>query len=188
LLTLATSAATSLAAETAERSHDVVVRKAFIPSARNVHGEARWIRRGETTCLQTLLYTPSLRRGIDAMRRKELKAWPAGSSGHADSSRYVAMLEDASREAIRRFGERKDKASKLQSMAIEFTISTRDASFATFMLDIEKKGDDVTVVSMEPFSASSGSRAYVSGAMRLQAAAAFGSVPKELDEALGNVK
>jgi len=180
--------ATTLAAKTTDRSHDIVVKRALIPSPKNVHGEARWIRRGDATCLQTLLYTPSLRRGIDVMRKKEMKAWPSGSAGYGDSSRYMAMLDAASREALRRFDVRNDKASKLQTMAIEFTISQREATFATFMLEIEKKGDDVTIVSMEPFQASSGSRAYIAGAMRLQAAAAFGSVPKELDEALGKLK
>lgn len=177
--------ATTLAEKATDRSRDDIAKRALIPSPKNVHGEARWIRRGDATCLQTLLYTPSLRRGIDVMRKKEMKAWPSGSPGYGDSSRYMTMLEEASKEALRRFDTRKDTASKLQTMAIEFTISEKEATFATFMLEIEKKGDDVTIVSMEPFKASSGSRAYVAGAMRLQAAAAFGSVPKELDEALG---
>jgi hypothetical protein len=177
--------ATTVAAKSPDRSRDEIVKRALIPSPKNVHGEVRWIRRGDATCLQTLLFTPSLRRGIDVMRKKEMKAWPSGSKGYGDSSRYMTMLDDASKEALRRFDARKDKASKLQTMAIEFTISPKEATFATFMLDVSRSGDAVTVVSMEPFKASSASRAYVAGAMRLQAAASFGSVPKELDEALG---
>jgi hypothetical protein len=174
------------AAQPRERERDVVVRSAPIPTAKNVHGELRWIRRGSATCLQTLLYTPSLRLGIDAMRKKEMKAWPSGSAGYADSSRYVSMMEDASREALRRFEARSDKASRLQTMAIEFTIAGNDATFATFMLDVAKDGDRVTVVRMEPFAKSKASFAYVAGAMRLQAAAAFGSVPDELEERLAS--
>jgi hypothetical protein len=187
LLALAVTGANAatVPAKTTDRSRDVIVKRALIPSPKNVHGEARWIRRGDATCLQTLLYTPSLRRGIDVMRKKELKAWPSGSAGYGDSSRYMAMLDAASKEALRRFDARNDRASKLQMMAIEFTISEKEATFATFMLEIEKKGDDVMIVSMEPFKATGGSCAYVAGAMRLQAAAAFGGVPKELDEALG---
>lgn len=184
-LTVSAFAATSPEVKRTDHAHDVIVQRALIPSPKNVHGEVRWIRRGDATCLQTLLYTPSLRRGIDVMRKKEMKAWPSGSSGYGDSSLYMTMLEGAGREALRRFDARNDKASKLQTMAIEFTISEEKATFATFMLEIEKKDDDVTIVSMEPFKTSSGSRTYVAGAMRLQAAAAFGGVPKELDEALG---
>ncbi|MBI2214666.1 MAG: hypothetical protein HYU52_13555 [Acidobacteria bacterium] len=171
-----------------DRSRDIVVKRALIPSAKNVHGEARWIRRDETTVIQTLLYTPSLRRGIDAMRKKELKAWPASSSGYADSSRYLAMVETASGEALKRFAARSDKASKLQTMAIELAISGAEASFATFALEIELERGEARIVSMEQLGRTKASRAYVARAMRLQAAASFGSIPKELDEEIGKAE
>ncbi len=187
-IAVAASASSLLAVKSVDRSRDVVVKRALIPSPKNVHGELRWIRRDGTTCLQTLLYTPSLRRGIDAMRKKEMRAWPSGSAGYADSSRYLVMLETASREALRRFDARKDPAVKLQTMAMEFSISDKEATFATFMIEIEQHGAEIAIKSMDPFATSRGSREYVAHAMRLQATAAFGSLPKELDEAIGKEK
>lgn len=179
-------AASAGAAKAPDRSRDVVVKRALIPSPANVHGEARLIRRADTIVLQTLLYTQSLRRGIDAMRKKEMKAWPAGSAGYADSSRYLVMLDDAGREALKLFAARKDPSAKLQTMAIELALSPKEASFAMLMLEVDATGSEVKVVALEPFASSSASRAYVAGAMRIQSAAAFGSVPKELEEALRN--
>ena len=114
-----------------------------------------------------------------------MKAWPASAEGHADSLHYLAMLDAASREGIRRFDARSDEHDRLQTMAIEFSISAKEASFSTFTLDIVRDGDEVTITTLEPIATTLGSRAYVARAMRLQAEAAFGTLPPELGLAIG---
>ena len=76
------------------QSGDEVLRSAFIPSERNVHGEFRLLRRGDATCAQTLLYTPSLRRALQRIRKKELRYWPEGRVTRTRSP-YLYALDEA---------------------------------------------------------------------------------------------
>jgi len=51
--------------------------------------------------METLLYSNSLRRGADRIRKKELYWWPADRPGAADSARYLDALALLVREAGR---------------------------------------------------------------------------------------
>jgi len=81
---------------------DVVVDRAFVPSARRPQGEVRIVRRGGHAVVQTLLYTRVLKRVVGAITDKERRNWPAGAAGHADMERYVAALEAFRRAAAER--------------------------------------------------------------------------------------
>ncbi len=102
------AAGATIAAPTGERadraafldvSHDVVVERAFVPSAQRPQGEVRIVRRGGRVVVQTLLYTRVLKRVLAAIHEKERRNWPSGVPGHTDMERYVAALEEFRRGA-----------------------------------------------------------------------------------------
>ena len=167
---------------------DRELRHAFLPSERNVHGELRLLRRGDAWVLQTLLYTPQLRRGVQRMRRKELYAWPEGAEGWADSQRYLADLESAKDHALKRFAARSDEADGRQKLMIELVLGERDAFWAFYDIELDSERESgaragrATVRSRTPFLVRDASRAYLRRALAVQAETGFGAAPVELEE------
>jgi hypothetical protein len=161
---------------------DRELRHAFLPSARNVHGELRLVRRGEAWVLQTLLDTPQLRRGVQRMRRKELYAWPESGAGWADSQRYLDDLERAKDHSLERFVERGEGGNGRQTLLIELVLSERDALWAFYDVELAAAGSRRLVTSRRPFLVRDASRAYLRRALMEQAETGFGAVPAELAE------
>jgi hypothetical protein len=196
LLTLGFSSALAAPAAAADLGHarlldggaDRELRHAFLPSERNVHGELRLLRRGDAWVLQTLLYTPQLRRGVQRMRRKELYAWPAGAEGWDDSQRYLADLESAKDQALQRFAARSDAADPRQKLMIELVLGERDAFWAFYDVELapelgsDARGGRAMVRSRTPFLVRDASRSYLRRALAVQAETGFGAAPVELQE------
>lgn len=165
---LATAAAGPPDSRLLDRTHDELLRRAFIPSARNVHGEFRLLRRGDATCAETLLYTPMLRRALQRIRKKEQRAWPAGEAGYEDSQTYLAALEEAKSRILAAAPE-----GKLQTMAIEFVVAPHAALFALSELEIERVAGEVTIRKLRPIVVREVSPDYARRAIEEQKAAAF---------------
>jgi hypothetical protein len=162
-----------------DRAHDELLRSAFIPSAHNVHGELRILRRGDGLCAQTLLYTPMLRRATGRIRVKETRAWPAGLPGHADSLAYLAALEQATTRVLEA-----QRGGGLQTMAIEFVVGSRGALFAISELEIEGAGtgQPVSIRSLRPIVVREAAPSYVRTAIDRMEAAAFHETAVEESE------
>ncbi len=111
---LAAVLAVSVAAPAFDRSADVVVDRAPVPSAWFRVGEVRIVRRGDTDVVQTILRTRYLARVAARIVEKDRSNWPPGSSGRTDSDRYVEALERAAADVLR--AERQD----VPSLLIEF--------------------------------------------------------------------
>jgi hypothetical protein len=148
--------------------------RAFIPSDKNVHGEVRLLERGDALCVQTLLYSSALRRGLRQMRRQELGAWPEGDEGYDDSTEYLENLERARARVLERFAEREDRTDSRQKMLIEFVLSDTAALYALYELEITGQPPDVAIRDKRPIVVRSASRYYVRRAMRLMLESAFG--------------
>ena len=167
---------------------DRELRHAFLPSERNVHGELRLLRRGDAWVLQTLLYTPQLRRGVQRMRRKELYAWPEGAEGWDDSQRYLADLESAKDHALERFAGRSDAADGRQKLMIELVLGQRDAFWAFYDVELGSDSESdgragrTAVRARTPFLVRDAPRLYLRRALAVQAETGFGATPIELEE------
>jgi len=72
---------------------DRVLSRVVVPDPARRVGEVRLLSRGNAVVVQTLLSTKVLARVVGEIRKKEDSAWPQGSSGRADSERYVSALE-----------------------------------------------------------------------------------------------
>ena len=97
-----------------DRSADVVVDSTPVPSAWFRVGEVRIVRRGDTDVVQTILRTRYLSRVAARIAEKDRSNWPPGSSGRADSDRYVEALERAADDVLR--ADRRE----VPSLLIEF--------------------------------------------------------------------
>jgi hypothetical protein len=150
---------------------DEVVRAAFIPSARNVHGEFRLLRRDGATCAQTLLYTTSLRRAVQRIRKKERRYWPAGVAGSEDSAAYLEALDRAKDRVLAGAGEA--DGIRRQTLAIEFVLAPDVAFYALYELDVRKEGERIEIAEMRPIEVREASADYVAHAMELMEQAAF---------------
>jgi hypothetical protein len=162
---------------------DRVLRRAFLPSASNVHGELRIVRRGDAACVQTLLYSKALRRGLQAIQRKELAQWPPGMPGQADSATYLAALSRARTIVLQRF-DAQPAADRRQKMLIEFVLSGSTGLFALYAVELSGEGADVHIERKEPLEVHEASAAYLARAMRGMAESAFHEAVPELEQLL----
>jgi hypothetical protein len=154
-------------------SRDVLVDRAFVPSERSVHGEVRGIRRDGGVCVQTILYSRILRRGLAGIERKEREAWPPDRDGFEDSSLYLSSLEDASRQMLSRSDNSRNPEDPKQKMAIEFVLSDTRAFHAIYDVDLSESETGVVIEAKEIVALRDASPSYVSRAMRLMVASAF---------------
>lgn len=135
-------------------------RRAFIPSAGNRHGEVRVLQRGGADCVQTLLYSPALARGLRAIRGKEFGSWPEGSPGHADSTNYIALLRETETAVREAFEKRVDRADLRQKMLIEFLCSASGAWVSIYSVDLVEQEGGLAIAAVRLLGARSVARDY----------------------------
>jgi len=154
-------------------ARDVMTERAFVPSERNVHGEVRVLRRDGAVCVQTLLYSRILRRGIAGIEKKEREAWPSDHEGFDDSSEYLTSLESASKEILDRWETNHDPSDAKQKMAIEFVMSDTKAFYAIYDVKLTDSSDGMQIEDKDLVVLRDASPSYVSRAMRLMVSSAF---------------
>lgn len=161
------------------RPDEPVERRCCIPSEANRHGEVRVIRRGEAECVQTLLCSPMLARGLKAIRGKEMGNWPEGAPGHADSTNYIALLREAEVIVREEFEQRADKSDLRQRMLIEFVCDEQAAHVAVYAVEIQESNQAWRVTSARLLGQRPLSRAYARRDMDLMIENAFHPPPAE---------
>ncbi len=148
-------------------------RRAYIPSAQNRHGELRVLARDGQRCVQTLLYSPALARGLKAIRGKEFGAWPEGSPGYADSTNYLAALREAETAVREAFERRADPSDVRQKMLIEYLCAEREAWVVIYAVDLAEQGGEQKIVAARPLARRAVSCDYARRAMDLMVENAF---------------
>jgi hypothetical protein len=180
----AAAAAAALDGSSRDRSAatapDRFVARAYLPSPQRVHGELRLIRRGDLLVMQTLLYSDSLRRGVDRIRKKELYHWPAGRPGAGDSARYLAGLEQAKRHVLERFAAPTRPADPRPRLLVEFVLGAGDAEVGFYDVEVERGADGFTVRDRQPILVLDSSVEYVGRAIRIQGEEGFDAPVAEL--------
>lgn len=159
------------------RCEEACERQVFIPSAQNRHGEVRVLKREGVDCVQTLLYSPALARGLKAIRGKEFGAWPEGSPGYADSTNYLAALRRAETTVREEFERRADSAELRQKLLIEFLCAERAAWIALYRVELAEQDGAMKITRAEPLEVKPVSRAYARRAMDLMIENAFRPAP-----------
>jgi hypothetical protein len=180
LLLVAVSSATG-----ASTVDERVLARTYLPSADRVHGELVLAQRGGALVMDTLLYSNSLRRGADRIRKKELFYWPAERAGAEDSARYLAALEQAKRHVLERFehsaptdsGAKRDPKPRL---LIEFTLDGNDAQVVFYDVEVEATKSGFAVNERRQIVSVDTSPAYVRRAMRIQGDEGFDRTVPEL--------
>jgi hypothetical protein len=157
---------------------EAFIARAFIPSSNNVHGEVRLIQRGDTACVQTLLYSKFLRRGLYEMEKAERSCWADGYGGWEDSTNYIAAMR-ATRDAILGDGstptaEPTSPSDEKKKMLIEFTLSPTDAGYTLSKLNLDGSPEALRIVDAPRVMANKTTAYYASRAMQVMAAKAFG--------------
>jgi len=166
-------------------SADRVLARTYLPSADRIHGELVLARRGSALVMETLLYSNSLRRGADRIRKKELYWWPADRPGAADSARYLDALEQAKRHVLDRFehrtptdtGAARDPKPRL---LIEFTLDGSAARIVFYDVEVETTKSGFVVRERRPIDTLDVSADYVRRAMRIQGDEGFDRTLPEL--------
>jgi hypothetical protein len=162
-------------AELLDGAQDRIVQSAFIPSADRVHGQVRLIRRAEATCVQTLLYSKALARGLQRIRSKERAAWPEERDGHADSLAFLEELrraQDLVLPKVERGAETSETREK-HKLLIEFVVAPRGGFFALYEPEVLESKGALQIAGARPLAVREASRAYLERAMTLMVASAF---------------
>ncbi len=165
-------------------SGDVSVCRAFIPSAERRHGEVRLVRRGGTASVQTLLYSPALRRGLQKIRQAENAHWPPDRAGYDDSQLYLGVLEKGKAAALDAFAGRADQDDPRQNLLIEVTQDGDRAWVGASLPEYSSGGDDVEIRSVRPVASSPVSADYARAAMENILRSAFHKPDRSLEEFL----
>jgi hypothetical protein len=160
-----------------------VLRRARIPTAESAHGETRLIRRDGGACVQTLLHTSALRRGVHEMLKKEQAAWPAGAAGHEDSLAYRAALEDAKQHVLANASTNAPADGRV-SLLMEVSLTPDAAGCAFYDAAVSREDGEFVVSDKTLIATMPASRYYVSRAMRFMTAAAFHIPDVELTNVL----
>lgn len=158
--------------------------RAFVPSSNSVHGEIRLLKRGDTACLQTLLYSKYLRRGLHEMAKQERQAWPDHWPCCEVSSNYLSDLAAVKEEVLGTAAGATNEAATLSRMLIEFCLSPTGACFAVGDMELEGAPEALAVVNPRLARVRAAHPYYVSRAMRMMGERGFGLPPDELDELL----
>jgi hypothetical protein len=157
---------------------DRILARTYLPSAERIHGELVLAQRGPALVMETLLYSNSLRRGADRIRKKELYYWPAGRPGAEDSARYLQALDQAKRHVLERFehvtpgdtGAARDPRPRLQ---IEFVLDQNRSKIVFYDVEVEGTKNGFVVHDRRPIVTVDASPAYVARAIRTQAQEGF---------------
>ena len=151
--------------------------RAFLPSSNNVHGEVRLLQRGDTACVQTLLYSKHLRRGLHEMAREEEKAWPDNWPCCEASSNYLVQLR-AVRDTV--LGETADNSNDLYRLLIEFSLGPTQACYAIGTMSLEGPAEARLVTQPRLLVSTSAHPYYISRAMALMCEQGFGLSDQDL--------
>lgn len=158
--------------------------RAFVPSSNSVHGEVRLLKRGDTACMQTLLYSKYLRRGLHEMARQERQAWPDDWPCCEVSSNYLADLAAVKAEVLGSAAGSSSETTTPARMLIEFSFSPTGAFFAVGDMELEGAPDALAVVKPRLARRQAAHPYYVSRAMHIMGERGFGLPPGELDALL----
>jgi hypothetical protein len=156
-----------------DTDRDVLVDRAFVPSAERPQGEVRIVRRDGHVVVQTLLYTRVLKRVVREIAQKERRNWPSGVAGHDDMERYVAALETFRREAPGPSGSDGQVSDRRVQMLIEFIDAPGDPLVAIGAATFEGSGEKVGIQSRAAPSVPRLGADYVRRNMALIVADAF---------------
>ena len=166
-------------------SGDRVLARTYLPSPERVHGELVLARRGTALVMETLLYSESLRRGADRIRKKELYQWPADRPGAADSTRYLQGLDQAKRHVLARFehaaaGDEGAARDPKPRLLIEFALDGTRAQVVFYDVEVEATKGGFVVSHRRPIVTVDASPSYVGRAIRIQAEEGFERTLPEL--------
>lgn len=165
--------AASTAAFGLEPTTSQVLASAWIPSAVNIHGETRILRDEHFACVQTILHSPSFRRGIKEILAREAAVWPEGRIGYEDSMAYRAELERVKQLVL---DEPRTEADlgKPYTMIMEFRFQPGASAIVFLRAEVEKNETTFHVNSSEELSRLLVSDDYMSRAMLIMTTAALG--------------
>lgn len=158
--------------------------RAFIPSSNSVHGEVRLLKRGDTACLQTLLYSKYLRRGLYEMAKQERKAWPDGWPCCEVSSNYLADLDTAKTDILGAESTSTNGAPEIKRMLIEFNFSPTGTWYTLGDMELTGPDDALEVANPRTLVTRPAHPHYVSRAMLTMGEQGFGLSDEELEQLL----
>ena len=163
------------------RAQSDEVARAFVPSAHNIHGEVRVLANARSVCVQSLLYSRMLARGLQAIRTKEAACWP---DGNPDSARYLSSLRDAETRIMSTFYANTNRTDERQKMLIEFQAFPDHGHVRICELEIDETNGAVGVRSSPELSSFDTSLSYVQRSMRQMIRNAFPEIPDTLKPVL----
>jgi hypothetical protein len=164
---------------------DRVVSRTFVPSPEQRVGEVRLIQRGPANVVQTLLYTPVLKRVVGEIRLKEERNWPVGVVGHNDATRYIEALVQAQERIWDEFPKFDRQADRRQKLVIEFVLTDTGSLVALGTYELRQADGEIQASARRWFSLLDLSRAYVQRNMRLIVADSFRVPEAEVGRIVG---
>ncbi len=164
---------------------DRVVNRTVVPSPEQRVGEVRLIQRGRANVVQTLLYTPVLKRVVGEIRSKEERNWPVGVAGHDDAMRYLEALVRAQERIWDEFPKFNRQADRRQKLLIEFVLTDTVSLVAVGTYELQEADGTVQATARRWFSLLDLSRNYVQRNMRLIVADSFRVPEAEIARLLG---
>jgi hypothetical protein len=176
----------SLLALSTARADEAWLARAFLPSSNNVHGEVRLLKRGDTACMQTLLYSKYLRRGLHEMAKQERLAWPDGWPCCEFSSNYLAAVDSGKRAVLGQAEPDTNAAPEINRMLIEFSFSPTGTWYTVGDLELDGPPEARRVTTTRVIRAEAAHPHYVSRAMWLMGERGFRLEPGALQELLEN--
>ncbi len=166
------------------RAEEPWLARAFIPSSNNVHGEVRLLKRDGTACMQTLLYSKYLRRGLYEMAKQERQAWPDGWPCCEFSSNYLAAVDAGKREVLGLSEPDTNTAPEIKRMLIEFNFSPTGTWYTVGEPELDGPPETRTVTTARVIRTEEAHPHYVSRAMWLMGERGFGLEPAALQDLL----
>ena len=158
--------------------------RAFVPSSNSVHGEIRLLKRGDTACLQTLLYSKYLRRGLYEMAKKERTAWPEGWPCVDVSTQYLADLDTAKTDLLGAEDPTTNGVSAIKRMLIEFNFCPTGSWDAVGDMELAGPADAYEVTNPRLLVTRAAHPHYVSRAMLTMGEQGFGLNDDALEKLL----
>lgn len=161
--------------------------RTFVPDEVRKVGEVRLLTRGDADVVQTMLYTPLLKRVVREIRAKEMRNWPDGTPGHAHAVRYCDALAAAERTLAARLQDA-TSGDRKRRLLVEFVLTPTQAAIVLSRFEAAGEDEDLRVATREPLAVLEPSRDYVRRNMRLIAADAFETEGEPLDRLLSPLR
>jgi hypothetical protein len=144
-----------------DRSKDIPMGHAFVPSKKKPQGEIQLVKRGRAWVLQSIFYTKYPTRFLKEVKKKEAKAWPKKDMpGKADSDRYLKGLEKAI-ETIKAAYAKDKPEDKRRKLLVELVFSAAHNFVVFSTVKLEKKADRETIASATPIAITALSSEYL---------------------------